>query len=105
MRALNTFYRVPLEEGQAVYGPRFVNNHYQIACHNSKGFCLNGPDQSLTVHSAFVYWAEENLRMIDPSNLVLPYWDFMVSVQIKRSRQRLLTLLICGWGGAGTVWA
>jgi hypothetical protein len=33
--ALNTFYRVGLEEGRERYGPRFCNNPFLTAAHNS----------------------------------------------------------------------
>lgn len=33
--ALNTFYRVGLEEGRDRFGPRFCNNPFLTAAHNS----------------------------------------------------------------------
>ena len=67
-----------LEEGQRKYGPQFVNNHVVTACHNSELWCLHGPNQFMTAHSAFTYWGDETLRMIDPG-VVTPYWDHLVS--------------------------
>lgn len=33
--ALNTFYRIPLAEGRERFGPRFCNNPYLTAAHNT----------------------------------------------------------------------
>ncbi len=41
--ALNTFYRVGLKEGRERYGPRFCNNPFLTAAHNSHkvGGCMH----------------------------------------------------------------
>jgi hypothetical protein len=43
-------------------------------------WCLHDPNQFLAVHSAFVYWGEQNMRRVDPAVTASPYWDFHVRV-------------------------
>lgn len=62
LKSLNTFYRVPLAEGRKRFGPRFANNPLLTSAHNSQTWCLHGPNQFLAVHSAFVYWGEQNMK-------------------------------------------
>lgn len=41
-------------------------------------WCLHDPNQFLAVHSAFVYWGEQNMRRVDANVTASPYWDFHV---------------------------
>jgi len=64
LESLNTFYRVPLAEGRARFGPRFANNPLLTSAHNSQTWCLHDANQFLAVHSAFVYWGEQNMKRV-----------------------------------------
>lgn len=79
LNALATFFRTPLTDGKRRFGPDFVNAAWLTACHNSKTWCLHTADPFMFAHAAFVYWADEVLRLIDPG-LALPYWDHMVRI-------------------------
>lgn len=49
-------------------------------------WCLHDPNQFLPVHSAFIYWGEQNMRRIDANVTASPYWDFHVRVDLGRIR-------------------
>lgn len=64
LESLDIFYRIPLADGRARYGPRFANNALLTAAHSSEIWCLHDPNQFMAVHSAFMHWAEQNMKRI-----------------------------------------
>jgi hypothetical protein len=56
----------------------FANAQWLSAVHITGKWCMHNNNAFLTVHSTFMHWAETMLKMIDP-DIVLPYWDNMVS--------------------------
>ena len=78
LASLDTFYRTSLGDGRRRFGPRFANNAFLTAAHNTHKWCLHDPNQFLAVHSAFVYWGEQNQKRVDPRSPASPYWDFHI---------------------------
>lgn len=78
-QAMEIFFTIPTEVGQARYGEKFFNYERITAYHDSKitDYCYHDGMQFLTSHAAFDLVMERYLQMINPK-VTLPIWDFMI---------------------------
>jgi hypothetical protein len=79
--ALNVMKSTSQEEGEALYGPAFLNydrmvlKHMRAALHPRCDMGHNGP-AFLTFHRALELQIENSLLAVDPSIEGLPYWGY-----------------------------
>ena len=74
--ALEIVYNTSLEDGVALYGPRYKDYKYFTILHNTNVYCYHHNLAFLTTHPAFTLMLDRSLQSIDPT-VTQPYWDFM----------------------------
>ncbi|CAN0296732.1 unnamed protein product [Pylaiella littoralis] len=80
--AMEVYYRVSTEEGQARYGEGFFNFERLAAYHDADltKFCYHAGVQFLTAHAAFGLAMERSLQAVNP-RVSLPFWDYMIEAE------------------------
>lgn len=75
--AMGVVYSLPLEEGRALYGKRFVNHGHLTSLHDSYLYAYHENLAFGTAHPGFQLKLERAVLAVD-AGAGLPYWDFTI---------------------------